>query len=111
VKAEARKLAVADYKKRSSVAGIYAVRCRATGEVWVGQALDLDKVQNRIWFSLRMASHRNRDLQRAWSTHGETGLSFEILERLEKEELLYVRDALLKERLTHWRETLNASAA
>jgi hypothetical protein len=30
---------------------------------------------------------------------------------LEKEELPYVRDALLKERLTHWRETLNASAA
>jgi hypothetical protein len=111
VKAEARKLAIADYKKRSSVAGIYAVRCRATGEAWVGQALDLDKIQNRVWFSLRMASHSNRDLQRAWSTHGETGLSFEILERLEEEELPYVRDTLLKERLAHWRETLNASAA
>jgi hypothetical protein len=111
VKAEARKLAIADYKKRTSVAGIYAVRCRIIDEAWVGQALDLDKIQNRIWFSLRMGSHSNRDLQRAWSIHGEAGLSFEILERLKEEELPYVRDALLKERLTHWRAALNAAAA
>jgi hypothetical protein len=111
VKAEARKLAIVDYKKRMSVAGIYAVRCRLTGEVWVGQALDLDKIQNRVWFSLRMGNHSNRDLQRAWSIHGEAGLSLEILERLKEEELAYVRDALLKERLAHWRAALNASAA
>jgi len=103
VKTEARKLAIAEYKKRTSVAGIYAVRCRATGEVWVGQSLDLDKIQNRVWFSLRMGSHINRDLQRAWSTHGETAFSFEILERLKEEELPYVRDSILKERLAHWR--------
>jgi hypothetical protein len=84
---------------------------RATGEVWVGQTLDLDKIQNRVWFSLRMGSHGNRNLQRAWSTQGETALAFEILERLKEEELPYVRDALLKERLAHWRAALNASAA
>ena len=111
MKAQARKLAIADYKKRTSVAGIYAVRCAATGEIWVGQALDLDKIQNRVWFTLRTGSHSNPDLQRAWSTDGETGLSFEILERLEAEELAYVRDTLLKERLAHWRAALNAAAA
>ena len=73
MKAEARKLAIADYKKRTSIAGIYAVRCPRTGEAWVGQALDLDKIQNRICFSLRMGSHGNRDLQRTWSNHGEAG--------------------------------------
>jgi hypothetical protein len=58
-----------------------------------------------------MASHSNRDLQRAWSTHGETALSFEIIDRLKEEELPYVRDNLLKERLAHWRATLNALTA
>ena len=108
MKAEARKLAIADYKKRTSVAGIYAVRCQATGEVWVGQALDLDKIQNRVWFMLRMGSHSNAELQRVWSEHGKAAMSFEVLERLEEEELAYVRDALLKERLVHWRSKLNA---
>ncbi len=111
MKAEARKLAIADYKKRTSVAGIYSVRCAAAGEVWVGQALDLDKIQNRVWFSLRTGGHSNPDLQRAWSTLGEAGLSFEVLERLKAEELAYVRDALLKERLAYWRAALNAAAA
>jgi len=108
MKAEARKLAIADYKKRPSVAGIFAIRCAATAEVWVGQTLDLDKIQNRIWFSLRMGNHKNAELQRAWATHGEARLSLEAVEKLKDEELPYVRDALLKERLAHWRATLNA---
>ena len=110
MKADDRKLAIADYKKRASVAGVFAIRCAASGEVWVGRALDLEKIQNRIWFSLRMGDHRNADLQRAWSTHGEASLSLETLERLEDEKLAYVRDALLKERLEHWRTRLNAAA-
>jgi predicted GIY-YIG superfamily endonuclease len=107
---DARKLAIADYKKRPSIAGVFAIRCRATGEAWVGRALDLEKIQNRIWFSLRMGNHRNAELQRAWSTHGEANLSLETLERIEDEELAYVRDTLLKERVQHWRTQLNASA-
>jgi hypothetical protein len=106
---EAKKQAIADYKKRPSVAGVYAVRCRPTGQTWVGQALDIEKIQNRIWFSLRIGSHRNHDLQRAWSMHGEAGLTFETLERLKEEESAYVRDGLLKERVAHWRSTLNGA--
>jgi hypothetical protein len=107
---DARKLAIADYKKRPSIAGVFAIRCRATGEVWIGHALDLAKIQNRIWFTLRMGDHRNTELQRAWSAHGEANFSLETLERIEDEELAYVRDTLLKERVQHWRTQLNASA-
>ena len=109
MKTETRKLAIADYKKRTSVAGVFAIRCRASGGVWVGQALDLDKIQNRIWFTLRMGSHRTTELQQAWAAHGEQAFSLETLERIEDEELAYVRDALLRERMQHWRAKLNAS--
>lgn len=105
-----RKAAIAAYKKRKSIAGIFAVRCAASGQAWVGPALDLDAIQNRIWFALRQGVHTNRDLQAAWSTHGEDGLSFETLERLKEDELPYVRDTLLRERVLHWRETLNGIA-
>ncbi|WGR94713.1 GIY-YIG nuclease family protein [Bradyrhizobium sp. ISRA443] len=110
MKSEIRKHAIADYKKRASVAGVFAIRCRASGEVWVGQALDLEKIQNRIWFTLRMGDHRDAELQRAWTTHGEASFSLETLERIEDEELAYVRDKLLKERVQRWRVRLNASA-
>ncbi|MBI5263079.1 MAG: GIY-YIG nuclease family protein [Bradyrhizobium sp.] len=105
-----RKAAIAAYKERKTVAGIYAVRCAASGEVWVGQAPDIEKIQNRIWFSLRHGSHTCRSLQAAWRTQGPDGLKFEECERLEDEESSYVRNALLKERMRHWQSVLTAEA-
>ncbi len=107
MKSEDKKAAIAAYKKRENAAGIFAVRCAASGQAWVGQTLNLDTVQNRIWFTLRMGSHSARDLQSAWTAHGADAFAFEPLEQLEDEESNYVRDALLKERAIHWRTMLN----
>ena len=109
MKSDDRKAAIAAYKKRENAAGIFAVRCAASGQAWVGQTPNLDTIQNRIWFSLRMGSHTNRDLQSAWTAHGADAFTFEPLEQLEDEELPYVRDTLLKERAIHWRTMLNGS--
>lgn len=103
-----RKAAIAAYKERKTVAGIFVVRCAATGEAWVGQAPNLETIQNRIWFSLRQGSHTCRTLQAAWNAHGEAGLTLSECERLEDEESAYVRNALLKERMLHWRDELKA---
>jgi len=105
-----RKAAISAYKERKTVAGVYAVRCEASGEVWVGQAPNLDKIKNRIWFTLRQGRHHCRSLQAAWNTHGEAGLRFGECERLEDEETDYVRNALLKERMLHWQSELKAEA-
>ena len=110
MKSDNRRAAIAAYKERKSPAGIFALRCAASGQVWVGQTLDLDKIQNRIWFMLRLGSHSNRVLQDAWTTHGADALGFERLEQLEDEESPYVRDGLLKDRLLHWRSTLGGLA-
>lgn len=105
-----RKAAIAAYKERKTIAGIYVVRCAATGEAWVGQAPNLETIQNRIWFSLRQGSHTCRNLQAAWNRHGGASLTFSECERLEDEETAYVRNALLKERVLHWRAELKAEA-
>lgn len=106
----ARKAAIAAYKERKTIAGIFAIRCKASPKIWVGQTPNLEKIQNRIWFSLRQGSHSCRSLQAAWSTHGPDSLTFEECERLEPEDTAYIRDALLKERMAHWRAQLNAAA-
>ena len=105
-----RKAAIAAYKERKTIAGIFAIRCNASAETWVGQAPNLEKIQNRIWFTLRQGGHPCRSLQAAWTTHGPDSLTFEECERLEEEETAYIRDALLKERMLHWRAQLNAEA-
>lgn len=106
----ARKAAIAAWKERKSVAGIFAIRCMATSQVWVGQTPDLEKIQNRIWFTLRQGSHTCRSLQTAWAAHGPDGFAFETCERLEEEESAYIREGLLKERAGHWRKALSAEA-
>lgn len=110
MKSEDKKAAITAYKERKTVAGIYVVRCGSSGQAWVGQTPNLDTVQNRIWFGLRMGSHANRDLQGAWATHGEAAFTFEALERLKDEELAYVRNTLLRERAAHWRSMLKGLA-
>ncbi|QEL24425.1 GIY-YIG nuclease family protein [Bosea sp. F3-2] len=110
MRSEDRKAATAAYKERKSVAGIYAFRCEASGQIWVGRAPDLATIENRLRFTLRHGSHRQRSLQTAWNAQGSDAFRFEALERLEDEDIAYVLDRVLKERLAHWQAKLNAEA-
>ena len=104
-----RKALVRDYRDRKVEAGIYAVRCAASGEVWVGATPDLATRQNGIWFSLRHGGHSETSLRAAWATHGEAAFSFAALEAIDDENLGPLgKSSLLKERRTVWIETLNA---
>ena len=106
-----RKAAVAAYKERKTLPGIYAVRCNSSGQVWIGQAADIDTIRNRIWFALHNGSHTNAILQGAWNSHGCDCFTFDALEQLDEEALSYVRDRRLRERLAHWRAVRGALAA
>jgi hypothetical protein len=105
-----RKAAISAYKERKVPAGIFAVRCAASGQRWVGKAPDLKTIQNRIWFVLRHASSTCPSLQAAWRAHGEASFAFEVIEQLEDEDDAYVRGRLLKSRLAHWLAVLDGLA-
>lgn len=104
-----RRQLVRAYKERKVLAGIYAVRCAASGETWVGQSPNLEQQQNRIWFGLRQGGHPNRALQAAWAAHADGAFSFEVLETIDDADLSpYSRANLLKDRDAFWRERLKA---
>lgn len=105
---EDRRAAVAAYRERKVVAGIYLVRCRASGELWAGQAPDLSTIRNRVWFTLRHGGHRQRGLQGAWNAHGEAAFAFEEIERLDEKALEAGRERVMKARLAHWCAELGA---
>ena len=107
---ERRKAAIAAYKERKAPVGIYALRCAPAGAVWVGQTRDLDKVWNRLSFSLRTGADPRRDLQAAWNAHGGAGFAFEPLETLEDESLDFAMQSALDERTAFWRRKLDAAA-
>ena len=104
-----RRALVRDYKEREVQAGIYAVRCVTTGEVWVGGTPDLSTRQNGVWFALRMGGHTSPTLQQAWNAHGEAAFGFEVLEVIDDKGLERLgRASLLAERRQHWLTALNA---
>lgn len=105
-----RKAAIAAYKELKVSAGIYAVRCAATGEAWVGRSPNLDTARNRAWFMLRTGSHTHAGLQQAWRAQGEAAFTFDVVEALSEEDTTYFRDKRLKQRLEHWQAVLGAEA-
>jgi hypothetical protein len=109
-KARKREIARA-YAERERVQGVFAVRCAASGEVWVSSSLNLDTQRNSVWFALRMGGHPNKAVQGAWNTHGEAAFAYEIVEALSSDSLTPtgLRD-LMKARERHWREALGAGA-
>ena len=104
-----RKAAAAAFKERKAPAGVYALRCGASGQCWVGKASDLESIEKRLMFSVRMASTPHRSLLEAARAHGPDSFGFERLELFEDEDAgPELREALLKKRADHWRETLGA---
>lgn len=98
------------YKEKKASPGIYALRCGA--DVWVAASRNLDAQKNGIWFTLGMGTHPNKAMQAVWNAQGEAAFAYEIVERVEDKDLTpYLLDALLKERLQHWREALGAGLA
>jgi len=103
-----RKAATAAYKERKSVCGIYALRCAPSGEVWVGYAPDMEKIRNRLDFTLRSGATPHRSLKEACQLHGLQAIAFESLEERDEDEPSFARDAWRKARLAYWREELGA---
>jgi hypothetical protein len=108
MKREDKKAAVAEYKERKGNPGIYVVRCTAMDQVWVGMAPELSAIWNRMSFALRQGGQKPASLQSAWNAHGADSFTFEPVEALTDEQLVFGRDRMLKERRAHWCETLNA---
>ncbi len=103
-----RKDAAKDYKARKPQRGTYAIRCAATGEVWIGTSLNADTAKNRIWSELRHGGSLNKDLQSAWNANGSDGFTYEILETLDDDVNPLSIDDLLKEQRVRWAKQLDA---
>jgi hypothetical protein len=97
-----RKEAIREFKERKVPRGIFAVRCAATGHVWVDSSPNLKAAENSLWFALRHGGHINKAVQAEWETHGKEAFQYEVLETLAEDvSPLGVRD-LLKEKRRHW---------
>ncbi len=103
-----RRALTAAWKERKARPGVFAVRCTATGETWIGRSAELANRQNSVWFSLRLGSHPNRAMLAAWKAHGEAAFAYEELEALDPDLEGWLLEQALKDAVAAWRDRLGA---
>lgn len=81
-----RKEATVAWKSRRPNMGVFAVRCEATGDTFVGTSPDTDRAMNGVRARLDTGMHRNKSLQALWDEHGADAFSYEVVELLEYDE-------------------------
>lgn len=109
---QSRRQLVRDFKEKKAPLGVFAIRCAASGEVWVGASKNLEAQERSIWFGLRLGQYINKSIQAAWKAHGEGSMSFEALEAIDEPDLTPMGLAdLLKARERHWIAALGAKKA
>jgi group I intron endonuclease len=59
--------------------GIYAIRHKATGRIYLGSAADIPRRWRCHRSRLRLGTHHSRYLQRAWNKYGPDAFVFEVL--------------------------------
>lgn len=105
---QARKDAIREFKEKPVPRGAYAVRCKTTGQVWVGASRNLAATKNGCWFSLRQGGHMDKTLQAEWNAQGEEAFEYEILEKLDDDLSPMAVTDLLKEKRQQWIDRLEA---
>ena len=81
-----RKEKINEYKKSIQPMGIYQIRNRVNGKIFIGSSKDLRGILNRIKFQLKNNLHINKDMQKDFNEVGAVNFSFEILDYLEPKE-------------------------
>jgi hypothetical protein len=104
-----RRAAIQAFKERKTPRGIFAVRCRPTGSVWVDSWTDLKAAENRTWFLLRNGDVQlDKSIQAEFQLHGQEAFSYEVLETLDEDVAPMAMRDLLKERKLYWMVQLRA---
>ena len=84
------------------VQGVYLIRNKIDGRVYVGSGVHVNRRFFEHRTKLKRGNHDNSNLQRAWNKHGRAEFEFLILEEVEA-------TLMLTEREQHWADYYNVT--
>ena len=83
---EKKKEMLQQYRERRPEMGVICLRCKWTGEAFLGASKDTKADFNSVTFKLEMGGHPNRQLQKLWTQYGRDGFELSVLKTLEYED-------------------------
>jgi hypothetical protein len=102
---EKKRALIKKYKETVRPAGVFVIRNKLNGHVYLSGSLDVEGAMNRARFELGLRSHRNKALLRDWVAHGAEHFGFEVIDRVkERDDPAFDRAAELEKLLALWRE-------
>ena len=75
-------------QKIPTVSGVYQIRCKSNGKIYIGSAVNLRQRWDGHRRALRKQRHHNVHLQAAWNRYAEASFEFTILEQVDVGNLL-----------------------
>jgi hypothetical protein len=88
---------------------VFALRCTASGDIWVSASADLDASRNGVFFMLRNGMHHNKALQAAWNAHGAEAFQWEIVETFDEDLPRMSLKDTMRDRQKFWESELSAA--
>ena len=80
-----RKALVEEWKNRCPEMGVISIRCKATGEAFLGASKDTKADFNSNRFQLSAGMHPNKRLAELWNQYGEGGFELSVVKVLKYE--------------------------
>ncbi len=74
------------YKNRTPEVGVFQIKNKVNGKIFLGSSPSLDKAFNRHLLGLKIGSHPNKELQKEWNQYGEESFIFEVIDRIKPNE-------------------------
>jgi hypothetical protein len=70
------------YKQTIPQMGIFQIKNKTNGKLFIGKARDVNGIINSNKFQLKIGRHFNKELQADYNRLGEAGFDFEVLDFL-----------------------------
>lgn len=80
-----KKELITEYKNRRPDMGVISIKCKETGESFLGASSDTKADINSNRAKLSMGGHPNKRLAELWNQYGESGFEFSVIETLKCE--------------------------
>ncbi len=83
-----RKAKIREYKETPRTMGVFQIKNKANGKVFIGSSVNMPAIMNRHRAELKFGSHRNSVLMQEWREYGAEMFEFTELEILDPEDTL-----------------------
>ena len=81
-----KKELIRNYKQTIQEMGVFQIKNRINGKLFIGNAKNLKGILNSNRFQLKTGRHFNKELQQDYNNNGEANFDFEVLDYLKPKE-------------------------